>query len=86
MQFQVSVISLGYRAADFLRKYPDHFLSMHLQDWSAEQKKQVPIGSGDVDWKDLFSAAKNAKIRNYFVEMDMDALGPSYQFLHQLQV
>src|ERR1017187_9452109 len=34
MQFQVSVISLGYQAADYFEKYPGRFLSIHLQDWS----------------------------------------------------
>jgi sugar phosphate isomerase/epimerase len=86
MQFQVSVISLGYEAAKFMRKYPGRFVSLHLQDWSAEEKKQVPVGSGVVDWKDLFVAAKTGGVRNYFVELGMDALKPSYDYLHELRV
>ncbi len=86
MQFQVSVISLGFQAATFLDKYPGRFLSLHLADWSAADKKQVPIGSGVMDWKKLFVAAKTGGIRNYFVEMNMDALQPSYSYLHSLKV
>lgn len=86
MQFQVSVVSLGFQAADFFRKYPGRFLSAHLQDWSPTEKKQVPIGKGVVDWKDLFAAAKVGGIRNYFVEMNMDALEASYPYLHGLKV
>jgi sugar phosphate isomerase/epimerase len=85
MQFQVSVISLGYDAAKFMRKYPGRFLSLHLQDWSATEKKQVPVGSGVVDWKDLFAAAKTGGVRNYFVELGMDNLKPSYDYLHELR-
>lgn len=86
MQFQVSVVSLGYHAADYFRKYPGRFLSAHLQDWSPTRKKQVPIGQGVVDWKDFFTAAKTGGIRNYFVEMNMDALEASYPYLHGLKV
>jgi len=85
MQFQVSVISLGYEAAAFMTKYPGRFLSLHLQDWSPEEKKQVAVGKGVVSWKNLFAAAKTGGIHNYFVELNMDMLGPSYSFLHELK-
>ena len=32
MQFQVAVISIGYKAADYFRKYPGRFISAHLSD------------------------------------------------------
>ena len=86
MQFQVAVVRLGYKAATYLRKYPNRFLSMHLADWSSADSKFVPVGSGAVDWKDLFTAARTGGISNYFVEMEMDALKPSYQYLHGLTV
>ena len=86
MQFQVSVISEGYNAADFMTKYPGRFCSLHLQDWSATEKKQVPVGQGIVDWKKVFAAAKNGGVKNYFVEMNMDALKVSYPYLHSLKV
>lgn len=86
LQFQVIVIRLGYKAATYLRKYPGRFLSMHLADWSGREGEQVPVGSGVVDWKDLFAAAKTCGIGNYFVEMEMDALKPSYTYLHGLTV
>jgi sugar phosphate isomerase/epimerase len=84
MQFQVAVISLGYEAATYLTKYPGRFLSMHLADYSTAEKKAVPIGTGVVDWKKLFAAAKSAGVKNYFVEMDLEAMGPSYTYLHTL--
>jgi sugar phosphate isomerase/epimerase len=85
MQFQVSVISQGYNAADFMTRYPGRFCSLHLQDWSATEKKQVPVGQGVVDWKNVFAAAKRGGVKNYFVEMNMDALKASYPFLHSLK-
>jgi len=86
MQFQVAVISLGYQAVTFFRKYPGRFVSLHLADWSSAEKKAVPVGKGVVDWKQLFAAAKPAGVKNYYVEMEMDALKASYPYLHALKV
>jgi sugar phosphate isomerase/epimerase len=86
MQFQVAVISLGFQAATYLTKYPGRFISLHLADWSSTGKKSVPVGQGVVDWKQLFAAARKGGVKNYFVEMNMDALKASYPFLHNLKV
>jgi sugar phosphate isomerase/epimerase len=86
MQFQVAVISLGYEAATCLTKYPGRFISLHLVDWSAADKKVVPIGTGSIDWKKLFAAAKVGGIRNYFVEMDWDLMQASVPYLRRLKV
>ncbi len=84
MQFQVAVISLGFEAATYLKKYPGRFLSMHLADYSTADKTAVALGSGVVDWKKLFAAAKAAGVRNYFVEMELREMKLSYDYLHKL--
>jgi sugar phosphate isomerase/epimerase len=81
MQFQVAVVNIGYKAADYFRKYPGRFISAHLADWSAAQDAQVPIGQGDVDWEDFFEAARTGGVKNFFVEMDPVTFGPSADFL-----
>jgi len=86
MQFQVAVISLGYQAATYLKKYPGRFISLHLADWSSTDKKSVPVGAGVVDWKGLFAVAKAGGVENYFVEMNMDALKASYPYLRDLKL
>jgi len=85
-QFQVSTISQGYDAAEYFTKYPGRFISMHVQGWSAETKKIVPVGQGTLDWKKIFTAAKIGGIKNYFVEMDLEKMRASVPYLHQLQV
>jgi sugar phosphate isomerase/epimerase len=85
MQFQVAVISIGYEAATYLKKYPGRFLSMHLADWSAGTRQQAAVGSGSVDWKGLFAAARVGGVKNYFVEMNLEFMKPSYDFLHGLK-
>jgi len=81
MQFQVAVVNIGYKAADYFRKYPGRFQSAHLADWSKEKDAQVPIGQGDIDWKDFFEAAKVGGVQNFFVEMDPETFKPSAEFL-----
>jgi len=84
MQFQVAVISIGYKAADYFRKYPGRFISSHLADWSNEKEAQVPIGQGVVDWPDFFEAAKIGGVKNFFVEMDPETFSPSAEYLNSM--
>jgi sugar phosphate isomerase/epimerase len=85
-QFQVSTISQGYDAAEYFTKYPGRFISMHVQGWSAETKKIVPVGQGTLDWKKIFTAAKVGGIKNYYVEMNLDMMKASVPYLRSLQV
>jgi sugar phosphate isomerase/epimerase len=85
-QFQVSTISRGYDAAEYFTRYPGRFISMHVQDWSAETKKIVPVGQGTLDWKKIFNAAKTGGISNYFVEMNLDMMKLSVPYLRDLQL
>jgi len=80
------VISLGFAAPPLFEKYPGRFVSLHLMDWSPSEKRSVPVGQGIIDWKALFAAAMKGGVKNYFVEMPMDALKASYPYLHKLKV
>jgi sugar phosphate isomerase/epimerase len=84
MQFQVAVISIGYKAADYFKKYPGRFISAHLADWSKSTEKQVPIGQGIVNWKELFAAAEKSGVKNYFVEMAPETFKESAEYIHKL--
>jgi sugar phosphate isomerase/epimerase len=85
-QFQVSTISQGYDAAEYFTSYPGRFFSMHVQGWSAQTKKIMPVGQDTLDWKKIFAAAKTAGIRNYFVEMNLEMMKASVPYLRTLQV
>jgi len=71
MQFQVAAITSGYKAQDYFRKFPGRYISAHLQDFGPNDKeKQVVMGTGIVDWKDFFAAAKVGGLSYVFVEME----------------
>ncbi len=84
MQFQVAVISLGYKASTYFKKYPGRFISAHLADWSSKTKKETPVGQGIVDWTDFFATIKTGGVKNIFVEMGMDTFKPSATYIHSL--
>jgi sugar phosphate isomerase/epimerase len=85
-QFQVSTIAEGFDAAEYFNKYPGRFISMHVQGWSAADKKIVAVGQGTLNWKKIFTAAKTGGVKNYFVEMDLPLMQASVPFLRQLTV
>jgi sugar phosphate isomerase/epimerase len=85
-QFQVSTISRGYDAAEYFTKYPGRFISMHVQGWSTQTNKVMPVGEDSLDWRKIFSAAKTGGIKNYFVEMDLEKMKASVPYLRKLQV
>ena len=85
-QFQVSTIAQGFDAAEYFTKYPGRFISMHVQGWSAAEKKIAAVGQDSLNWKRIFTAAKTGGIKNYFVEMELPLMRASVPFLRKLQV
>ena len=85
-QFQVSTIAQGFDAAEYFMKYPGRFISMHVQGWSAQTKKILPVGQDTLDWKKIFTAAKTGGVKNYFVEMNLEMMKASVPYLRALPV
>jgi sugar phosphate isomerase/epimerase len=84
MQFQVAVISAGYKASDYFKRYPGRFISAHLADWSDTEKKNVPVGKGIVDWKEFFASLNTGGVQNVFVEMGEETFKESADYIHSL--
>ncbi|HET9485879.1 MAG TPA: sugar phosphate isomerase/epimerase [Chryseosolibacter sp.] len=81
MQFQLWVIIMGVKAADYFKKHPGRFISAHLYDWTGKGEEMAPLGKGVVDWNEFFAAAKVGGVKNYYAEMDVPYLKESAQFL-----
>ena len=69
----------------YFNKYPDRFPLVHVKDWSKEGSDPggnvgavghavtghiANVGSGSIDWKNIFSHSEKAGIQHYFVEND----------------
>jgi sugar phosphate isomerase/epimerase len=101
-QFQMSAITVGLVAAEYFRKYPGRFSSMHLQDvdMSAPEpspkgspagrrgprRPQVAVGKGSIDWVETFTAAKDGGVTSYFVEQNWELTQQSVAYLKSLEV
>jgi sugar phosphate isomerase/epimerase len=99
-QFQMSTIGWGFVAADYFKKYPGRFNSMHVQDVDLKGRRsnedseegtgfhgaQVPVGKGSIDWVKTFEAARVGGVKSYYVEQNMDFTKESVAFLKNLRV
>src|SRR5262249_38926442 len=84
-QFQVAVAALGGDPAAGIRKYSGRVVSLHLADYSPETKKTTAGGQGSAGWKDLFAAAAESGVKNYFVEVSPAGVKPSIEFLKAMK-
>ena len=53
---------------EYLAKYPSRYYGVHVKDFKPG-KAAVPVGSGDLDWKRIFTLVKAANIRNIVAEV-----------------
>src|SRR6185295_2620431 len=58
----------GGNAYEYLAKYPTRYYGVHVKDLKPG-KAAVPVGSGDLDWKRIFTLVKAASIRNIVAEV-----------------
>jgi sugar phosphate isomerase/epimerase len=85
-QYHLQNPASGVNSVDVLRKYPGRYLSIHIMDYPAQGGGRAPVGQGDLNWVDLFAAAKVGGIEYHFVEMGLDDVKASGAFLQTLEV
>jgi sugar phosphate isomerase/epimerase len=84
-QFQMSTYNTGMIAADYFRKYPGRFFSMHVQDLDLTVRNppnpqtgrggghpQTAVGKGGLNWAATWAAAPTGGVKNYFIEQNME--------------
>jgi sugar phosphate isomerase/epimerase len=93
----------GQDPVAYFNKYPGRFPLVHVKDWSKEGSDPggnvgavghavtghlANVGSGSIDWKNIFAHSGKAGIQHYFVENDeaksLDDPGASYAYLSNL--
>jgi sugar phosphate isomerase/epimerase len=85
---QMDVLWIVYPGQDpvgLLKRYPGRWVLSHLKDLKkgvatgaltghTDVNNNVPIGSGQVDWKAFFAAAKVAGVKYHFIEDESDTV------------
>jgi len=85
------VIVAGQNPVPFLEKYPKRIVMLHIKDFKGNKPPSVPLGTGDIDYKPIFAAAKHARIRHIFVEQEetqttmLDALAIDAKYMAQFK-
>lgn len=70
------VVVGGQRPEDYFRRYPDRFSMLHakqfkLQGWKpGTEPVATEMGSGSIDYKSIFAAAKHTSVRHIFIEQE----------------
>src|SRR5665213_1059758 len=73
----------------YFKKYPGRFRMLHVKDMDGSpQKKMVDVGSGVINWKEIFAA--DPVVEHYFVEHDnapdpFASIAASYAYLQKLE-
>ena len=75
----------GVDSAALLRDNPGRFPLCHLKDASVDGE-MAAVGTGEIDWAELFALSDTAGLRHYFVEHDRPAdplasIEASYRYL-----
>lgn len=94
------VVFPGQDPAKLMEKYPDRWKLMHLKDLKkgvatgaltghTDVKNDVALGTGQMNWPSIFSAAQKIGIKHYFIEDEsptsMEQIPNSIAFLKNLK-
>lgn len=89
------MVSAGFDPVDYLTRHPDRYRLLHVKDLAKDQPpggiKTTEVGSGTIDWKKIFDAAKKTKVAGFYVEQEppyekppLESARISYEYLHRL--
>jgi sugar phosphate isomerase/epimerase len=79
----------GKDPVELFKQHPGRFPLWHVKDLDAKHETILPVGSGTIDFKKIFRAAKLAGMQHFFVEHDMPAdpfasITSSYGYLSEM--
>ncbi len=63
----------GKDPLDLFKQHPGRFPQWHVKDLDAKRETILPVGTGTIDFKRIFDAAKTAGMKHFYVEHDMPA-------------
>jgi sugar phosphate isomerase/epimerase len=60
----------GQNITDLFKEFPGRFPLVHVKDMAATDKATVEVGTGVINFNDIFAQSGKAGIKHYFVEQD----------------
>ena len=66
------VTKAGENAPGYFKRYPGRFPLMHVKDMANSPEKEfAEVGTGVINFKEIFAHSKEAGLKHYFVEQDV---------------
>lgn len=85
------IVYAGYKPLDYFSKYPSRFELWHVKDMEKENRdNNANVGTGSIDFVELFKHAKHAGLKHYFIEQEdypvspMESIKVSYDNLNKM--
>jgi sugar phosphate isomerase/epimerase len=82
----------GYQPLEYFKTYPGRFALWHIKDMDKTEKREsTEIGSGIIDFEELFANRDLAGLRNIYVEQESFKIDPfksiqqSFEYLNQME-
>ena len=84
------ICKAGLDPLDYFARYPGRFPLCHVKDMQSDGS-MAAVGSGELGFANILTAARRAGVRHYFVEHDqpsdpMASVSESYQALMDLRI
>lgn len=85
------ITKAGFKAEEYINKYPGRYRLYHVKDMSATDKVFAPVGTGIIDFASIFKLNKVAGTQHFFVEQDkftapaMESVKTSFNNLKKLR-
>jgi sugar phosphate isomerase/epimerase len=65
------VVNAGHDPLKYFEKHPGRFEQWHVKDMDkADKMRNADIGKGSIDWKAIFSRAKQSGMKHFYVEQE----------------
>lgn len=77
----------GYEPLNYFNKFPGRFTLWHVKDLDPETGKYTEVGSGNINFEELFNNASKSGMQYFFVELDnselpaLESIKISYDYL-----
>ncbi|MBE2207745.1 MAG: sugar phosphate isomerase/epimerase [Saprospiraceae bacterium] len=66
------ITKAGFSYADYFKRYPGRFPLWHVKDMEdSPERAFAEVGSGVINWKEVFAVAGQAGMKRFFVEQDV---------------
>lgn len=82
------VVNAGHDPVQLFEKHPGRFTQWHVKDMDKSDKmRNANVGSGTIDWKNIFANAKKSGMKHFYVEQEsypgapIDSVGESIKYL-----